>query len=927
MTRETPEQMGFANEESAVGLRGAIECLGMTFESDDARRAYFLELLRQKLADSAFRAIEGFPIGSDEDILRLSDPPYYTACPNPFLNQFAVSSQTMGAKDRVESAFANDISKGRSGAIYDAHSYPTKVPPEAIAQYILHYTKPGDTVLDGFCGTGMTGVAAQMCAAPPEDLRISVNELGKPVEWGVRRAVLCDLSPFATFISANLNLAFDPHQVEREARAMLQAAEQQIGWVYRVPHKDSYGEIQYTIWSDMFRCPSCLETFDFWTTAVDLQRGTIRQSFLCPHCSIDLKRSDVSRVTETILDPLLGKTVIRTVRNPVLINYSYGGKRYERTPTAGDLEIITRIEETEYFRDVPNDKMMHVDGAWGDLYRAGYHAGISHVHQFYTHRNLLVMGTLWRLAEQASVDISLALKFLISSYNLAHSTLMTRIIFKNGNVKPVLTGYQSGVLYIGSIPVEKNILSGIAKTKLPQVIKSYSAFRRTPGSAMITTQSTTSLKLPAECIDYIFVDPPFGENIKYSEGNFIAESWLRCFTFNGPEAIISAQQHKRFDEYRHLMEQCFQQLFYALKPGRWMTVEFHNSQNKIWNLIQESILRSGFIIADVSILNKQQSSFKQITAAGAVKQDLVISAYKPDNLLEDRFQLEAGTVEGAWDFIRCHLLRLPVVISVMNSVQPIAERMNYLLFDRMVAFHIQRGVTVPLSASEFYTGLDQRFPERDQMYFLPEQAVEYDRKRLTATNVQQLDIFIIGEASAIQWLRQELIKKPRTFQELHAQFTRELNAWQKHEQQLELSQLLEENFLRYAGVNDVPTQIHSYLSSNFHDLRGLEKSDPNLQARARDRYYVPDPSKAGDIEKLREKALLREFETYRQSSARKLKEFRLEAVRAGFKKAWQERDYATILAIAAKIPEDVLQEDPKLLMWYDQAVTRSGRDA
>jgi len=263
----------------------------------------------------------------------------------------------------------------------------------------------------------------------------------------------------------------------------------------------------------------------------------------------------------------------------------------------------------------------------------------------------------------------------------------------------------------------------------------------------------------------------------------------------------------------------------------------------------------------------------------------------------------------------------------MNSVQPIAERMNYLLFDRMVAFHIQRGVTVPLSASEFYTGLDQRFPERDQMYFLPEQAVEYDRKRLTATNVQQLDIFIIGEASAIQWLRQELIKKPRTFQELHAQFTRELNAWQKHEQQLELSQLLEENFLRYAGVNDVPTQIHSYLSSNFHDLRGLEKSDPNLQARARDRYYVPDPSKAGDIEKLREKALLREFETYRQSSARKLKEFRLEAVRAGFKKAWQERDYATILAIAAKIPEDVLQEDPKLLMWYDQAVTRSGRDA
>ncbi len=56
----------------------------------------------------------------------------------------------------------------------------------------------------------------------------------------------------------------------------------------------------------------------------------------------------------------------------------------------------------------------------------------------------------------------------------------------------------------------------------------------------------------------------------------------------------------------------------------------------------------------------------------------------------------------------------------------------------------------------------------------------------------------------------------------------------------------------------------------------------------------------------------------------KLKVFRLEAVRAGFKKAWQERDYATIIAVARKIPEKILQEDPKLIMWYDQAVTRMG---
>ena len=152
---------------------------------------------------------------------------------------------------------------------------------------------------------------------------------------------------------------------------------------------------------------------------------------------------------------------------------------------------------------------------------------------------------------------------------------------------------------------------------------------------------------------------------------------------------------------------------------------------------------------------------------------------------------------------------------------------------------------------------------------------------------------------------------------------KEIGGWQKYEKPLELSELLEENFLRYDGRGEVPSQIHSYLSTNFKELRNLPKYDPGLRARARDRWYVPDPNKAGDLEKLRERTLLREFDEYRTVTQKRLKVLRLEAVRAGFKKAWQERDYRTIIDVAQKIPEDVLQEDPKLLMWYDQAMTRT----
>jgi hypothetical protein len=391
-----------------------------------------------------------------------------------------------------------------------------------------------------------------------------------------------------------------------------------------------------------------------------------------------------------------------------------------------------------------------------------------------------------------------------------------------------------------------------------------------------------------------------------------------------------------------------------------MTVEFHNSKNSVWNAIQEALQTAGFVIADVRTLDKKQGSFKQVTSASAVKQDLIISCYKPNGGLEERFKLTAGTEEGVWDFVRTHLRQLPVAVvtgrgskvagqddsglgTQDSRLEIVAERQNYLLFDRMVAFHVQRGVTVPLSAAEFYAGLAQRFPERDGMYFLPEQVAEYDKKRMKVKEVLQLQLFVTDEASAIQWLKQQLTRKPQTFQELHPQFLKEIGGWQKHEKPLELSELLEQNFLMYDGKGPIPAQIVAWMkqSENLRKIiqeelaaggateenGQLETRNQELITRAKARWYVPDPNKASDLEKLRERALLREFEEYRESKQKRLKVFRLEAVRAGFKKAWQERDYATIIAVARKIPENVLQEDPKLLMWYDQALTRSGEDA
>lgn len=198
------QQNLFDNPEPASENPRPVECLGMTFPSDEARRAYFLEKLREKLQDPEFRKIEGFPIGSDEDILALSDPPYYTACPNPFITDFV--KHYGKPYDPIEpysrEPFAMDVSEGRYAPESLAHSYHTKVPARAIARYILHYTRPGDVVLDGFCGTGMTAVAAQLCGTLTLDTRAEIERDVPNAEWGTRYPIIADLAPAATFIAA-----------------------------------------------------------------------------------------------------------------------------------------------------------------------------------------------------------------------------------------------------------------------------------------------------------------------------------------------------------------------------------------------------------------------------------------------------------------------------------------------------------------------------------------------------------------------------------------------------------------------------------------------------------------------------------------------------------------------------------------------------
>ncbi|KAF0196955.1 MAG: hypothetical protein FD169_627 [Bacillota bacterium] len=881
--------------------------------------------LTKELLDSV-RHIEGFPIGTDEDIIKLSAPPYYTACPNPFIGEFIKKHgkpYDPETDDYQREPFAADVSEGKTDPIYNAHTYHTKVPHKAIMRYILHYTEPGDLVYDGFCGTGMTGVAAQLCGERKtvESLGYRVKadgtileeiSQGDKVAWqsisklGPRKAILSDLSPAASFITHNYNVMVEPNLFEKTAQSILLDVGNECEWMYSSlkpayqsrsdemaarlkamrsleegrllieENAKMFGITEYAIWSNILVCPQCSQEVNLWRVSADVPNSTVIVKPECPFCKAELNKKNSDRAWVSVYDSVTQGHIRQARQDPTLIIIRDGERRHPKTADSFDMAMQEFLQATPTIFPYPHNRMPA-----GDESRRNDPAGFTCVHHFFTPRNLHVLSTLnGRMRDHK--QLSRELLFILTSFIIKTGSKLHNVGLKNATIN--LAGAVPNTLYMPGFYAERNIIT-LARKKLGDVSKVH-RLPKVAGAVMTSTQSLTNIHLPEECLDYIFIDPPFGSNLMYSELNFLWESWLGVTTNSMQEAIQNNTQSKGLNEYHNLMERCFRECYRVLKPKRWITVEFHNSSDKVWNAILLSLQSSGFVVAGVGTIDKQQGTYVQMTTAGAVKTDLVITAYKPSKATEQDFAALSGTPAGVWLFLKEHLGHLPVTSAKKGALKLNPERQHYLLYDRMIAFHIERGCTVPMSASEFYLGLKQRFVERDGMYFLPEQATEYDKARSQVLKIEQLSIFVTDEKSAILWVRSELEQSSQTYGELMPNFMRNGQP-QRHEKMPDLQKILEQNFLK--------------------DEAGF--------------WRVPDINRQADLEKLREKDLLREFEEYRDTKG-KIKVFRTEAVRAGFKLAWGARNYATIVAVAKKLPEAVLQEDQALLMYYDNARIR-----
>lgn len=573
----------------------------------------------------------------------------------------------------------------RSGALYGAFPYPTKISPEAIALFIAAHTDPGETVFDGFAGSGTTGLAALLCENPPPALRAEANRLGLKVKWGARNAVLYEIGALGSFIARTLTNPPDPSAFGKAALTILTCAERDASWMYQAADpKGRKGELRYIIWTDDLRCPGCRRIVALWDACVSLRPARIASTFACPFCSHETPLDEVKRLTQASYDDVLEETRIARLRRPARVFGRTAGTTWSRPVSKEDLKLLERVAGEPMPDFVPQ-----VEIPWGDLYRSGYHEGITHLHHFYTRRNLIIFSRLWWLSEQHSGAMRDALRFWLLSYNASHATIMSRVVAKTGQQELVTTSAQPGVLYVSGLPVEKNLFEGLRR-KLTTITRAFETIHGRAGKVTVWQKSSCDVDIVDGSIHYAFTDPPFGGNIPYAEVNFINEAWQGIFTDRTEEVVVSRHQEKSLADYQELMTRALSEVHRILKPGRKATLVFHSASADVWNALQAAYKRSGFSVERASVLDKTQGSFKQVTTEGSVRGDPVLLLGK-DNVA----RVTKASVQDVWQVAsRLH--------KDAHEASDPEERTAHRLYSRLVGHFLLKEQDVPLDADTFY---------------------------------------------------------------------------------------------------------------------------------------------------------------------------------------------------------------------------------
>ena len=591
--------------------------------------------------------------------------------------------------DALGALYAQPLRADRRGPLYNAFSYPTKISAESVALCIALHTEPGDRVLDAFGGSGTTGIAALLCGRPTPRMLAMAAALGVEPKWGPRNAVVYEISEIGSLLARVMTNPPDPEAFAAAATHLVGSAESQETELYHATGPDGEpGVIRHIIWSDLVACPACDAVTTYADVRVRYRPLRFTQQNVCG-CGYLGHPDDWMRLTEESVDRWTGTVTSRRLRKPWRVYGQSAGRKWSRPALAADSQAEADSAGRPLPSSAPRARL-----TWGDLYRSGYHLGMTHLHDLYSARNYRAVATLWEAIESEPAEVRDALRLLVLSYNSAHSTLMTRVVLKKASTDFVLTGAQSGILYVSGLPVEKNVFSGVRR-KINVFRDAFQLLYGAEGEIDVVTASSSRLDLPDKSVDYVFTDPPFGANIPYSEVNQINELWLGKRTDIVDEAIISPAQSKGLDAYRNLLTRVFSEVGRVMKTNAEATVVFHSAHASVWQALADALKDAGLTVVSASVLDKTQASFKQVNGHVAVSGDPLL-----------RLRRESAEARESGEATEHHTRTIDELLQDLgldNSPEhDDVARQNRRLYSRVVGRALVAGAPVTVDAKHFY---------------------------------------------------------------------------------------------------------------------------------------------------------------------------------------------------------------------------------
>ncbi|MEW6300564.1 MAG: hypothetical protein AB1671_22985, partial [Thermodesulfobacteriota bacterium] len=396
----------------------------------------------------------------------------------------------------------------------------------------------------------------------------------------------------------------------------------------------------YVVYSERFQCPNCAEVVPLFDCSEEKvpypvggrkgQKTELKKRRVCPHC-LAKSRGNPHR------DFVISTRTKRFGSVPVLVRYrctegckpAADERRHDdsRRTRKGryfeehDLAKLEQIEKAEIPHWYPRRKMMDVEDdtrPWGTEWRPG--RDFRTVADLYTKRNLWALGA-WRAAALRQAP----------GVSPIHISLTVPSITCSRMLREEKRAIQTGTYYIPPVSRHLNLSNAVGYGQRVILAGQLELWDRCSQAAVtVSTESASTMKLGEDLIDYVFTDPSYIDKVQYGELNFVWESWLG---FDGAwlkdEIVVNPFRGKTIEDWDSDMRAVLANVYRALKPGRWLSLCYHDTDPGTWTRLQNMLLDTGFEIHTVTILDPKQKSSNQLTAEKVVKSDLVVNCRKP----------------------------------------------------------------------------------------------------------------------------------------------------------------------------------------------------------------------------------------------------------------------------------------------------------